>query len=85
MINGKQMTICFHVNDCKLSHVSPKAINKTIKWLRRDYESIFGDGSGKMMVHQGKVHTNLGTSNDFSEKHLVSILMEGYLLEVISA
>ncbi len=51
MIDGKQMTICFHVNDCKLSHVSPTAIDKTIEWLRRDYESIFEDGSRKMMVH----------------------------------
>ncbi len=51
MIDGKQMTICLHVNDCKLSHVSPEAIDKTIEWLRRDYESIFEDGSGKMMVH----------------------------------
>jgi hypothetical protein len=51
MINGKQMTICFHVDDCKLSHVLPKAVDKTIKWLRRDYESIFEDGSRKMMVH----------------------------------
>ncbi len=33
MIDGK-MTICFHVDDCKLSHVSPKAIDKTIDWLR---------------------------------------------------
>jgi hypothetical protein len=78
MIDEKQMTICFHVNDCKLSHVSPKAIDKTIEWLRRDYESIFEDGSGKMTVHRGKRHTYLGMSID-------SILMEGYLPEVIAA
>jgi hypothetical protein len=51
MIDGKRTTICFHVDNCKLSHVSPKAANKTIEWLRRDYKSIFEDGSGKMMVH----------------------------------
>jgi hypothetical protein len=43
MIDGKQMTICSHVDDCKLSHVSPKAVDKTIEWLRRDYKSIFED------------------------------------------
>ena len=37
-INGKQCTIRFHVDDCKIS------------WLRKDYESIFKDGSGKMKV-----------------------------------
>ena len=33
VVNGKQLTICFHVDDCKLSHVSPKVINQTIEWL----------------------------------------------------
>ena len=84
MIDGK-MTICFHVDDCKLSHVSPKAIDKTIDWLRGDYESIFNDGSGMMPVHRGKQHTYLGMLINFSEKRLVSKLMEGYLSEVITA
>jgi hypothetical protein len=56
-ICGKQMTICFHVDDCKLSHESSKAIHKMIKWLRQEYKSIFEDGSGKMSVSRGKVHT----------------------------
>jgi hypothetical protein len=85
MIDGKQMTICFHVDNCNLSHISLKAIDKMIEWLRRDYESIFEDGSRKMMVHQGKVNTYLGMSIDFSEKCLVSILMKGYLSEAIAA
>ncbi len=87
MIDGKQMTICFPFTlttaNCHTYH--PRPLIKTIKWLRRDYESIFEDRSGKMMVHQGKVHTYLGMSIDFSKKCLVSILMEGYLSEVIAA
>ena len=47
-INGKQCTICFHVDDCKISHVSKKVVDKIIEWLRENYESIFEDGSGKM-------------------------------------
>ena len=50
MINGKQMTICFHIDDCKLSHHDCKAVNDFIEWLHQEYESIFKDGSGKMMV-----------------------------------
>jgi hypothetical protein len=34
MIEGKQMTICFHVEDCKLSHRTPKVMDKMIKWPR---------------------------------------------------
>jgi hypothetical protein len=51
------MTICFHVDDCKLSHRTPKVMDKMITWLRQEYESIFEDGSGEMTVSRGKVHT----------------------------
>jgi hypothetical protein len=27
VIVGKQMTICFHVDDCKISHLDPKVVN----------------------------------------------------------
>jgi hypothetical protein len=40
-IGGKQMTICFHVDNCKLSHVSTKANMRMVKWLRQEYKSIF--------------------------------------------
>jgi hypothetical protein len=50
-IDGKQCTICFHVDDCKISHQSQKVVDGIIKWLRQDYESIFKDGSGKMKVN----------------------------------
>jgi hypothetical protein len=49
-IKGKQMTICFHVKDCKILHLDPKAVDITIAWLREEYESVFTDGSGKMKV-----------------------------------
>ena len=32
-IGGKQCTICFHVDDCKILHLIPKVVDKTIKWL----------------------------------------------------
>ena len=54
MIEGKQMTICFHVDDCKLSHRKPKVMDKMIAWLQQEYESIFEDGSGQMTVSRGK-------------------------------
>ncbi len=50
-IKGKQCTICFHVDNCKISHVISE-----IAWLRQEYESIFTDCSGKMKVARGKVH-----------------------------
>jgi hypothetical protein len=32
-VNGNQITICFHVNDCKISHESSKVVDTTIDWL----------------------------------------------------
>jgi len=46
-IKGKQLTICFHVDDCKISNVNVRVVDYTIDWLRKEYESIFTNGSGK--------------------------------------
>lgn len=85
MIDGKQCTICFHVDDCKISHVSSKVIDYVINWLLRDYESIFEDGSGAIAVQRGKVHKYLGIILDFSTKCKVKISMVDYLKEVVAA
>ena len=84
-IDGSQCTICFHVDDCKISHKSPKVIDSTIKWLRRDYESIFEDGSGEMKVCRGKVHKYLGMTLDFTTKRRVKISMVDYVKDVVDA
>ena len=32
-VDGKQITICFQVDDCKILHVSTKVVDKAIEWL----------------------------------------------------
>jgi hypothetical protein len=76
--------ICFHVDDCKLSHVSVKAMDDMIAWLRQEYESIFEDGSGKMTVSRGKVHEYLGMKIDYSHPGIVIISMFDYIIEIIN-
>jgi hypothetical protein len=86
MIEGKQMTIsCFHVDDCKLSHRMRKVMDKMIEWLRQEYESIFEDGSGKMMVSRGKVHKYLGMTLDYTTRGQVKITMIDYVEEILTA
>ena len=51
LVNGKVLTICFHMDDCKISQRSIKVVNDTIVWLRDEYEVIFEDGMGAMKVH----------------------------------
>ena len=33
IVKGKQLTICFHVDNCKILHMSTKFVDKTIVWL----------------------------------------------------
>jgi hypothetical protein len=79
MVNGKQFTICFHVDDAKLSHFDPKEVDKMIAWLKQEYESIFEDGSGKMTVSRGKVHKYLGMTLDYTTPGQVKITMFGHM------
>ncbi len=65
-IDGKQCTICFHIDNCKIFHVSKTVVDRIIKWLRKDYESVFEDGSRKMKVNRGKKHKHLGITLNFS-------------------
>ena len=85
MIEGSQMTICFHVDDCKLSHSKSKVVDELIGWLRREYESIFEDGTGQMTVSRGKVHKYLGMTLDYSIRGQVMITMIDYVDEILNA
>ncbi len=72
-IHGKQCTICFHVDDCKILYVSGKVLDRIIGWLCRDFENVFKEGSRKLKEHRGKVHTYLGMTLDFSTKYQAKI------------
>ena len=83
-VDASQQTICFHVDDCKLSHIDPKVNQAFVETLRKEYESIFEDGSGKMKVHTGKVHEFLGMTLDYSEEGIVKVSMPKYMKEVLA-
>jgi hypothetical protein len=85
IVDGMQMTICFHVDDCKLSHRNSRANDNIIDWLRREYESIFEDGSGKMTISRGRVHKYLGMTLDYTVRGRVNISMFDYVDEIINA
>jgi hypothetical protein len=84
-ISSQQMTICFHVDNCKLSHKSLKVNDRMIRWLKREYESIFEDGSGEMSVSRGKIHTYPGMTLDYTLQGRAMITMFDYINEIISA
>ena len=82
-VDGSLITICFHVDDCKISHRNSKVVDEMIEWLRSSYESIFEDGSGKMKVSRGKVHEYLGMTLDYTTTGSVRVTMFKYIDEII--
>ena len=84
IVNGKQQTICFHVDDCKVSHIDPKVNDDLEAKLRKEYEYIMEDGSRKMKVHQGKVHEYLGMTLDYSTPGMCKLSMPTFIKETIS-
>jgi hypothetical protein len=82
-IKGKQCTICFHVDNCKISHVILKVINNMIAWLHQEYENIFTDGSGKIKVASRKQPKYLGMTLDFATAKVVKVTMIDYITEII--
>ena len=84
MVDGKQLTIVWHVDDIKVSHVSENTVKRMIRWLRKTYERIFEDGSGAMRISTGKVHEYLGITFDYSTPGEVKVTMIPYVKEIIS-
>jgi hypothetical protein len=85
IIAKKQMTICWHVNDLKASHVKTKVMDSLIKYLRKEYKSIFEDGTGKMVVSRGKIHKYLGMTLDYTTRGQVKLSMFEYVDEILTA
>jgi hypothetical protein len=77
VINGKQFTVVWHVDDIKMSHVDEKEVSKLITWLK----SVYGED---MRVSQGKVHDYLGMTLDFTNKGEVKVTMIDYLKGVVN-
>ena len=57
MVNGHQMTICWHVDDLKVSHKDDNAVTE----LAEKLAEIYGP---KATVSRGKVHEYLGMDID---------------------
>jgi hypothetical protein len=77
VINGKQFTVVWHVDDIKMSHADEKEVSKLITWLK----SVYG---ADMRVSRGKVHGYLGMTLDFTNKGEAKVTMIDYLKGVIN-
>jgi hypothetical protein len=70
VVNGKQLTVCCHVDDLKASHVQPQVVDNFISWVKQKYGTI-----DEVKVIRGKIHSYLGMTLDYSTPGEVSVDM----------
>jgi hypothetical protein len=78
MIDGKQCTILWHVDDLKISHVNDEVIENVISTLSERYGK-----EAPLVVTQGKVHDYLGMMLNFSVEGKVKVIMKDYIQDML--
>jgi hypothetical protein len=78
MIDGKQCTTLWHVDDLKISHVKDEVIEDVISTLSERYGK-----EAPLVVTRGKVHDYLGMTLDFSVKGKVKVIMKDYIQDML--
>ena len=76
IINSKQMTILWHVDDLKILHADPWEVTKIVKWL--------GKTCGNIKLSRGKKHEYLGMSLDYEHDGEIRILIKQYVRKIIN-
>jgi hypothetical protein len=80
MIDGNQITIQFHVDDLKISHVRQSVIDSILT----DLNNEFGTTKKPLAATTGHVHDYLGITIDYSEIGKVKFTMYDYLEDILS-
>ena len=78
MVEGKQHTIRFHVDDLMSSHVDPEVNDRFLVWLNKMYGH-----HGKVVATRGKVHDYLGMVFDFTEPGVLTLDMVEYVEKML--
>mmetsp|Transcript_42936 Transcript_42936/g.62916 ORF Transcript_42936/g.62916 Transcript_42936/m.62916 type:complete len:134 (-) Transcript_42936:472-873(-) len=75
MINGKQCTITWYVDNNKLSHVDSKVVDEVLKMVKGHF--------GELVISRGKEHDLLGMKIKICDDRKVDILMIDQIQEAI--
>jgi hypothetical protein len=78
MVEGKQQTVRFHVDDLMSSHVSSQVNDEFLVWLNKMYGN-----HGEVKATRGKIHDYLGMVFDFSQPGEVVISMIDYMKKIV--
>ena len=75
MIDGKQWTILWNIDDLKLSHVSDSLLDAKIEIINK----LFASKEAPLNVRRGTKYDYLGMTIDYSKDGKVSITMFDYI------
>jgi hypothetical protein len=79
MVNGKQLTVAWYVDDIKISHMDKEVVDNFIRQL----EEEFGK-EAPMNISRGKVHDYLGMILDFRTPGELRVDMVDYVKGILS-
>ena len=76
--DGEQLSVCWHVDDLKSSHINPRVNDKFLQWIK----DTFGQLREVKMTH-GSLHDYLGMTLNHSVPGQVSISMSHYVKKMV--
>mgnify|MGYP000305707936 CR=1 FL=1 len=79
MIDGKQCTVLWHVDNLKISHVDPKVNTDVIAMINAEFGK-----EAPITITRGPIHDYLGMTLDYSEKGKVKIKMLDYVTKMLA-
>jgi hypothetical protein len=80
MVDGKQCTIVWHVDDLKISHEEHDVVESIVALLQKKY----GSDDAPVTVTYGKVHEYLGMTLDYSHNGKVIVNMTQYVNDLLN-
>ena len=76
IIQGKQHTVIWHIDNLKSSHMNPEVNNEFLHWLKKTYTS---ENIGKIKAVRGKTHNYLTMALDFTIPEVLQVDMTAYI------
>ena len=74
IMNGKQCTILWHVDDLKILHADNKVVTDIIEKLSKQFVK-----EKSLSITQGLIHKYIGTTIDFSNANKVMFMLYNYI------
>ena len=79
MVNGNQLTVLFHVDDLKASHMEQSVLDELVQ----DLNNKFQTKKKKLSETKGNIHDYLGLTISYQEKHQVIFTMYDFLEDIL--